>query len=215
MRAASSDAGLRNTLRLLPSDEVDYDWAADALRIESSVGYVGIYIGLEGDITTGASSSNDWIYESWNVDSLWRNPLIEPDSPTLFVSFPSLKDPQHHPGDRQRHTCEIVALVDPDAFKAWELEDAPRRAARSGLPRGQGEDRAEPARAVRAPLSRLAPMVRYDVVTPVSVAIYTGAEHGAMYGLATTPSASRATRCGRTRPSAACSSRGRMRAVQA
>lgn len=189
-RCVVSDAGLRNTLRLLPSDEVDYDWAADALRIESSVGYVGLYIGLEGDIAAnGASSANDWIHETWNVDRLWRNPLIEPDAPQLFVSFPSLKDPQHVPGDRQRHTCEIVALVDPDAFKAWEHEGM-----RRGDPRDPGylEAKEKIEQNMLAQFARhypqLAPMVRYVASsTPISVATYTSAEHGAMYGLATTP----------------------------
>jgi len=185
-----SDAGIRSTLRMLPTEEVDYDWARDALAIEPSIGYVGLYLGLEGDIAAnGAGSANDWIYESWNVDDLWRNPLIEPDAPMLFVSFPSLKDPAHDPGARQRHTCEIVALVDPDAFKAWEHEGM-----RRGEPRDPGylEGKEKIEQNLLAQFGRhyprLAPMVRYVASsTPVSVATYTGAEHGAMYGLATTP----------------------------
>jgi len=185
-----SDAGIRNTLRMLPSEEVDYEWARDALEIEPSVGYVGLYLGLEGDVAAnGASTANDWIYESWNVDSLWRSPLIEPDAPMMFVSFPSLKDPRHEPGDRQRHTCEIVALVDPDAFKAW-AHDGMRR----DEPRDPGylEGREKIEQNLLAQFGRhyprLAPMVRYMTSsTPISIATYTGAEHGAMYGLATTP----------------------------
>ncbi len=40
-----------------------------SLEIEPSVGYVGLYLGLEGDIAAnGATSANEWIYESWDVD---------------------------------------------------------------------------------------------------------------------------------------------------
>ncbi|HTN50114.1 MAG TPA: NAD(P)/FAD-dependent oxidoreductase [Burkholderiaceae bacterium] len=185
-----SDAGVRNTLRLLPSEEVDYDWAQDALQIEPSVGYVGLYIGLEGDIAAnGASAANDWIYESWDIDRLWRDPRTESDAPMMFVSFPSLKDPTHDPGPTRRHTCEIVAFVDPDAFKAWEHE---------GMKRGETRDPAYlelKGRIERNLLAqfgrhypRLLPAVRFVTSsTPVSLASYTGAEHGAMYGLATTP----------------------------
>ena len=189
-RCVISDAGARNTLRMLPSEEVDYDWARDALEIEPSVGYVGLYLGLEGDIAAnGASTANDWIYETWDVDQLWRNPLIEPDAPAMFVSFPSLKDPRHDPGEQRRHTCEIVTFVDPDAFTPWEHE---------GMKRGDARDPGylELKETIEQNLlsqfgrhfPRLKPMVRYVTSsTPISVATYTGAEHGAMYGLATSP----------------------------
>jgi all-trans-retinol 13,14-reductase len=185
-----SDAGVRNTVRLLPSAEVDYNWARDALQIEPSVGYVGLYLGLEGDVAAnGASTANDWIYESWDVDRLWRDPQVEAEAPMLFVSFPSLKDPAHDPGPTQRHTCEIVAFVDPDAFTPWESEDMKRGDARDPA-YIELKERIE--RNLLAQFGRhypqLAPLVRYVTSsTPVSLATYTGAEHGAMYGLATTP----------------------------
>ena len=189
-RCVVSDAGARNTLRMLPSEEVDYDWARDALEIEPSVGYVGLYLGLEGDVAAnGGTPANDWIYESWDVDQLWRNPLIEPDAPMMFVSFPSLKDPKHDPGERNRHTCEIVTFVDPDAFTPWEHESMKKGEARDP---GYLELKEKIEQNLLSQFGRhyprLAPMVRYVTSsTPISVATYTGAEHGAMYGLATTP----------------------------
>ena len=185
-----SDAGVRTTLRLLPSEEVDYEWARDVLQIEPSVGYVGLYLGLDGDIAAnGASTANDWIYESWDVDQLWRNPLIEPDAPMMFVSFPSLKDPRHDPGESLRHTCEIVAFVDPDAFAPWERESMKRGDARDpGYLELKERIEQNLLSQFRRHFPRLAPMVRYVTSsTPISVSTYTGAEHGAMYGLATTP----------------------------
>lgn len=189
-RCVVSDAGVRNTLRLLPAPEVDYRWADDALAIEPSIGYVGLYLGLEGDIgALGASATNDWIYESWDVDAIWRDPFSEPDAPALFVSFPSLKDPSHRPGPTRKHTCEIVALVNWGAFSQWDRE---------GL--NKGTPRSEDYAAYKALIERnllaqfgrhyprLAPLVRFhEASTPISVASITAAEHGAMYGLQTTP----------------------------
>jgi hypothetical protein len=41
-------------------------------------------------------------------DNTWEDPAAERTAPCLFVSFPSLKDPAHIPGERQRHTAAGV-----------------------------------------------------------------------------------------------------------
>jgi phytoene dehydrogenase-like protein len=196
-RCVISDAGIHNTLRLLPSAQIDYTWAQDALAIEPSLGFVGLYLGLEGDIAAhGADTANTWLYESWDVNRVWRDPFSEDSAPALFVSFPSLRDPAHVPGPQQRHTCEVVALVDWSVFGQWDRSDDD-----GGMKRGSAAAmRSEGYLAFKELLQRnllaqfgryfpdLAPMVRVaEVSTPLSVATFTGAEHGAMYGLATTP----------------------------
>jgi all-trans-retinol 13,14-reductase len=192
-----SDIGIRNTLLRLPAPEVDYRWAAEGYTLDTSVGFVGLYLGLEGDIAArGATAANEWIYDSWNVDALWRNPEEEPYAPALFVSFPSLRDPSHVPGPRQQHTCEMIALVDCNVFSQWDRSDQ-EGGMRAGTP---GAARSDSYRAFKALLERqllaqfqarfpeLAPCVRVvESSTPISLASYTGAEHGAMHGLQTTP----------------------------
>ncbi|MCA3218475.1 MAG: NAD(P)/FAD-dependent oxidoreductase [Burkholderiales bacterium] len=197
VRCVISDTGAHNTLRLLPSAEIDYSWAQDALSIEPSLGFVGLYVGLEGDIAAlGADTANTWLYESWDVNRLWRDPFTEATAPALFVSFPSLRDPAHAPGSQQRHTCEVVALVDWSVFGQWDRSDDD-----GGMKRGSvAAVRSEGYLAFKDLLQRnllaqfgrhfpkLAPLVRVaELSTPLSVATFTGAEHGAMYGLATTP----------------------------
>jgi all-trans-retinol 13,14-reductase len=192
-----SDAGAHNTLRLLPSAKIDYSWAQDALSIEPSLGFVGLYLGLEGDIAAhGADTANTWLYDSWDVNKVWRDPFIEDTAPALFVSFPSLRDPAHVPGPHQRHTCEVVALVDWSVFGQWD-----RAEDEGGMKRGSAAAvRSEGYLAFKDLLKRnllaqfgrqfpdLAAMVRVaELSTPLSVATFTGAEHAAMYGLATTP----------------------------
>jgi all-trans-retinol 13,14-reductase len=192
-----SDIGIRNTLRRLPSPEVDYQWAAEGFALEPSVGFIGLYLGLEGDIAArGATPANEWIYESWNVDALWRDPANELRAPALFVSFPSLRDPSHVPGPRMQHTCELVALVDCNAFARWDRSNF-----EGAMHPGTGSAaRSESYRAYKAQIERnllaqfnarfpeLAACVRVvESSTPISVATYTGAEHGAMFGLQTTP----------------------------
>jgi len=196
-RCVISDIGIHNTLRLLPSEEVDYQWAADALAIAPSTGYVGLYLGLEGDIAAhGADTANQWIYDSWDVNALWTDPFVQARAPALFVSFPSLRDPRHDPGARRRHTAEVVALVDWSAFTQWDASQA-----EGGMKKNApAAVRSESYQAFKSLLESnlraqfaqhfpaLAPMiVASECSTPVSLATYTGAEHGAMYGLAATP----------------------------
>jgi all-trans-retinol 13,14-reductase len=193
-RCVISDAGAHNTLRMLPSGEVDYAWAQDVTELEASTGYIGLYLGLAGDITrAGADTANTWIYESWDVNQGWDDPFGQARAPALFVAFPSLRDPAHEPGPQRRHTGEIVALVNWSAFSRWDHSEDP-----GGMRAGMSRE--ESYAAFKDQLKRnllaqfgehfaaLAPMVQLaEASTPITVASYTGAEHGAMYGLATTP----------------------------
>ena len=194
-RCVISDIGIHNTLRLLPSDEVDYQWAADALALQPSPGYVGLYLGFEGNITAhGADTANQWIYDSWDINALWTDPATQPRAPGLFVSFPSLRDPAHAPGPRLRHTAEVIALVDWSAFSRWDRSDdeagmAPGNAARSeSYVQFKSMLHAQLLAQFAEHFPDLAPMiVTSECSTPISLATFTGAEHGAMYGLQTTP----------------------------
>ena len=190
-----SDAGMRNTLRLLPSPAVDYAWASDALELEPSYGHVGLYLGIEGDIAAlGADTANEWIYDSWDVNALWRDPFTQARAPALFVSFPSLRDPAHDPGPRRRHTAELVALVDWSVFAQWDRSLEP-----GGMKKGAAA-RSASYLAFKALLERnlfaqfgqrfpdiAARVVYHEASTPISVATYIGSEHGAIYGLETSP----------------------------
>jgi len=192
-----SDAGMRNTLRLLPSPDVDYAWANDVLDLEPSFGHVGLYLGIEGDIAAlGADTANTWIYDSWDVNELWRDPFTQPRAPALFVSFPSLRDPAHDPGPHKRHTAEVMALVDWSVFAQWDHSLDP-----GGMKKGAiGAERGESYQAFKSLLEQnllvqfaarfpdIAARVRYcEASTPISVATYIGSEHGAIYGLETSP----------------------------
>ena len=188
-----SDAGAHNTLRLLRSADVDYGWAGDLAELQASTGYVGLYLGLAGDIAhAGADTANSWIYDTWDIERGWSD--LSARAPALFVAFPSLRDPAHDPGPEHRHTCEIVAAVDWSAFAAWDRsnEDGAMKPGSAAQDRSYVLLKEQLQRNLLAQFGEhfpgLLPMVRLaEVSTPITVAQYTGAEHGAMYGLATTP----------------------------
>ena len=190
-----SDAGAHNTLRCLPSSEVDYTWARDITELEASTGYIGLYLGLSGDIAhAGADTANTWIYESWDVNAAWDDPFRQSRAPAMFIAFPSLRDPSHEPGPQRRHTGEIVALVNWSTFAQWDRSDVDKSMQPGAAARDEGYAAFKELlrRNLLAQFGEhfpaLLPMVQLcEASTPITVAEFTGAEHGAMYGLATTP----------------------------
>lgn len=184
-----SDAGALNTIQhLLPSEMRDSPWAREILSFRPSVCHIGLYLGLEGDIrAVGATASNHWFYESWELDGgLWRDPSSQSIAPGMFVSFPSLKDPHHAPGPEQRHTAEIVVMTSWDAFSRWQDSQSGKRPADYGVLKKtiEGSLLAQFGRYFPALSSMI---VCHELSTPLSTHTFTGAEHGAIYGLETSP----------------------------
>lgn len=188
-RAVFSDAGALNTVgRLLPPSLRQSDWAREVLSFEPSVCHLGLYLGFEGDVRgAGASASNHWFYDSWDTGAMcWEDPFGAAPAPAMFVSFPSLKDPDHEPGPRSRHTAEIVVMTTWDAFRQWEDSRFGER------PESYVASKAIVERNLLAQFGRcfpaLAPMiVCHELSTPLSTTAFTGAPRGAIYGLETSP----------------------------
>nr|WP_133666044.1 FAD-dependent oxidoreductase [Paraburkholderia sp. BL10I2N1] len=183
-----SDIGARNTVGSLPGELRQSDWAAEILSFSPSVCHVTLYLGLTGDIRAhGASASNHWFHETWDMDAgVWQNPAEEATAPVLFVSFPSLKDPAHAPGDRQRHTAEVVAIISWERFASWSESRLQHR------PDEYTDFNTEIGRSLLAQFVRhfpeLASMVAFhEVSTPLTMSAYTGAQRGASYGLEVSP----------------------------
>jgi all-trans-retinol 13,14-reductase len=173
---------------LLPAELRQSDWAQEVLSFKPSVCHLGLYLGVEGDIrASGATASNHWFYETWDADAMrWEDPFADSRAPGMFVSFPTLKDPQYVPGERLRHTAEIVVMTSWEVFSQWQDS-------RYG-------DRPEGYAALKDLIERnllaqfrhyfpaLAPMIlSHELSTPLSTAAFTGAPPGAIYGLETTP----------------------------
>jgi all-trans-retinol 13,14-reductase len=170
-----SDIGLANTLACLGSS-VAGPWRELASRLVPGLGYVALYVGLEGDISgAGATSANHWIYDSEDIDRVWQRPADE-DAPGLFVSFPSLKDPAW----RGPPTAEVLAVVDGAAFAPWLDEPKPvddYAAFKDWVAErllGQFQRH----------FPKLAPMVRFhEAATPLTQRHFVRAVGGSMYGI--------------------------------
>lgn len=177
--AVISDMGARNTVLKLAAG-VAPDWRNAVSALKPSLSYVGLYLGFRGDIRElGATAANLWFYGGHDIGRVWERPAEE-DAPSLFVSFPSLKDPANP--DPQRHTAEIVAPARWETFAAWaKSQPGHRRAAYVVMKAGI-------AQRLFAQFGRLFPRIAplldfHEVSTPLSQASFVAAHHGAMYGL--------------------------------
>lgn len=174
-------------LHLLPTEQREKSWAQNILKLKQSPCHLCMYIGLEGDITqTEATKSNQWIYETFDLEKcLWKF-REEEEAPCLYVSFPSLKDPNHDPGEKQRHTAEVVTFVDWEEFSKWEDTQFKQR------PEAYKELKEKLQHKMIAQMKKHYPkllelMVYAEFSTPLSTTHFCQTDRGAIYGLEPTP----------------------------
>ena len=182
-----STVGARETVdHLLPERIGDAEWIEEIRSLPPGICHFSLYLGFEGDIeAAGATKANHWIYPNSQIDAVWEQPPSG-DPPGMFVSFASLKDPDHKPGPRQKHAGEILVWTDWSAVERWA--DRP--------PGQRGEDYARFKTEVtqrilaefEAYFPNLAKLVVYtELATPLSTVATTGHRKGAFYGLDVTP----------------------------
>ena len=186
-----SAAGIPSTVRrLLPKEHQQAEWARSILALKPSSAHVCLYIGFEGDITqAGCGPANKWFYstydneqDAWQVDA--QGELQ--DAPILYTSFPSLKDPNHDPGPKLRHTGEVVTFVPWKTFEPWLDTKWKRRGADyEGFKKKMEETLLEQ---LLTRLPELRPMVKYvELSTPLSTDHFCRPIAGSIYGLEPTP----------------------------
>jgi len=187
-RVVSAIGGIATARQLLTDADRQTEWVQSIEALEPSPAYLCLYVGLEGDIRqAGASAANRWFFETWRHDlDQWHIDDIPDPIPILYTSFPSLKDPDHDPGPRQRHTAEVVTFVDHDDFAPYTGEGWRRRAEGYEAIKAELTDRLLSQLLHHMP--GLESMVRYvELSTPVSTTHFTRATGGAIYGLKPTP----------------------------
>jgi all-trans-retinol 13,14-reductase len=176
-RQVISAMGVANTVDCL-DPEAAAAWQRTIRALAPGLSYVSLFVGLEGDIAAaGCSSANHWIFESDDIAAVWQRPADD-DAPGIFVSFPSLKDPEC----AGKPTAEVVAAVDAHVFASWLAHaDDPRREDYLAL-KAWIEDRLLSQFLRHFPA--LAPMLRFhELSTPLTQRHFVRSPEGAMYGI--------------------------------
>jgi len=172
-----SAVGLANIVACL-DPQIAPAWHDTVRALHPGLSYLALYLGFEGDIAAaGATAANVWIYEGIDIDRVWRTPADE-DAPGLFVSFPSLKDS----ANQGKHTAEVVALCDAQAFGPWLHLPAHERPEEYLALKAWVEERM--LAQFRRHFPTLAPMVAFhELSTPVTQQHFVRSPDGAMYGI--------------------------------
>jgi len=194
--AVVSAAGIQSTAkRLLPPSYREQAWASEVTSLRPASAHVCLYLGFEGDIRdTGASGANKWFYDTWDMeDDVWEvdarcaDPTHEvPPAKVLYCSFPSLKDPEHEPGQRRLHTGEVVTFVPWELFEGWRDAKWRRRGEEYDTLKQRLQDRLLEQFLERIP--GLRDRVGYvELSTPVSTDHFCRPMAGSIYGIEPTP----------------------------
>jgi all-trans-retinol 13,14-reductase len=187
-----SAAGVASTVRrLLPAPYREDAWATEVEALAPAPAHVCLYLGFEGDIReAGATAANKWFYETWDMEAdAWNvDPAAESlgRAPVLYCSFPSLKDPLHDPGDKLRHTGEVVTFVPWSVFDQWKDERWKKRGGEYDTFKEKLEKQMLAQFLEHVP--KLAPMLKYaELSTPVSTEHFVRPVDGSIYGIEPTP----------------------------
>lgn len=184
-----SAAGAKTTVNhLLPAPWRNSDWAAQIRSLESSPPYICLNLGFHGDIrAAGASPANLWLFDTWKNDQLFWD-LDQPGKHPhiLYVSFPSLKDPDHKPGPKQKHTGEAVTFLPWSFFQHWKETLQGQRGEAYEALKKRIEDRVLATLKARIP-QIMEHLVLHELSTPLSANYFTKADQGAIYGLKASP----------------------------
>ena len=173
--------------RLLPEEIREQEWAREIASFEPSICHFDMFLGFEGDIARhGATRANHWFYESWDTnDGIWVDTESSP-VPMMFVSFPSLKDPEHDPGPSNKHTGEALVWADWSSVAGFADSEPEERAAEWAAFK-QGVE-AKMMAFYEEKFPALAPLLVYhELGTPLATAAFTRHEKGGFYGVETTP----------------------------
>jgi all-trans-retinol 13,14-reductase len=176
--------------RMLPAKYAKSRWVSKLGALKPASAHVCLYIGFKGDITeAGATAANKWFYNTWDTDmDAWPIHPGEPleDTPCLYCSFPSLKDPLHDAGPEQLHTGEVVTFVPWEVFEPWREEKWKKRSEEYEAFKQTIADKILEEFLERMP--GLRDMVDYvELSTPLSTEHFCRPMAGSIYGIEPTP----------------------------
>ncbi len=190
-RTIVSDTGAHSTFKgLLPESNHSLDKVRANIRgIPPSTAHLCLYVGLkESAAKLGISGTNLWIHPTPDHDTNAKRIKADPTAPfgSLYISFPSAKDPdftQRHP---DRCTVEVVTLVSYDWFERWEQTRLKRRGEEYEAFKRELAERLQRELEIHVPA--LSGKIDYaELSTPLSTRHFMNHRRGEAYGLSATP----------------------------
>jgi len=176
-----SSIGAKKSMDLLPDSEIPAGWRDRIHELKGSPAYFCLYIGyeVENPDSVGISKANHWFFED-SLETTWSDPSRTP--PVMYVSFPSLKDPNH---TGSSHTAELITFTDYSLFKKWKETRRGKRTA--DYMEFKKVYELELLSIFKKRFPSLADKIRVaELATPLSMEFFTKSHQGGIYGLAST-----------------------------
>ena len=158
-------------------------------KIPPSTAHSCLYVGLKDTAANlGLAGTNIWVYPGPNHDANLETFFSDPSAhlPTVYISFPSAKDPDFERRHPNRATVEVITFTPHHWFEKWQDTHWRRR--------GPDYDvlKEELASRLLAELIRQVPAldgkIDYsELSTPLSTRHFMNHQRGEMYGLSSTP----------------------------
>lgn len=186
-----SNAGVANTYgHLLPDDVAEsHGLRARVETIQPSIGHLSAYIGLRGTTEQfQLEKTNLWVYPGPHHEENVRNFTADKSAPlpVVYLSFPSVKDPDFPRRFPGRSTIEAITLAPYSWFSAWKDTSWKKRGADYDAFKSQLEARLLETLYAQVPATR-GHVEICELSTPLSTRSFASHPHGEIYGLAHTP----------------------------
>lgn len=184
-----SNASAKATLQMAGLAESSRRLRRKLRRLEPSLGSVMAFLGVQSGVDTdGVGDANVWHYASTDIDAIYGRVAAGelPNGEMLFISVPSLKDPNGSRAPAGHHVIELVALASAEPFAPWfEQRTLKRDASYNAQKEAIGRQLIATAERYLPGLKER--IVIQEISTPATNRWYVNDEHGAIYGPAHTP----------------------------
>ena len=186
-----SDAGVANTFgRLLPKGAAERMGLGESLAtVRPSVAHLCLYVGLKHTAEElGLTGTNLWVYPDPDHDGNFTRFLRDPEAPfpSVYISFPSAKDPSFQDRFPGRATIEVITLAPYEWFEPWAATRWKHRGAEYEDFKARFGERLLHQLYTHVP--RVQGKVDYsEQSTPLSTLHFSGHPRGEMYGLGHMP----------------------------
>jgi all-trans-retinol 13,14-reductase len=186
-----SDTGAHSTFNDLLRERPDLikKVSANLSRIPPSTAHLCLYVGVKQSAAKlGISGTNLWIHPTPDHDANVKRSKADVNAPfaSLYISFPSAKDPDFERRHPDRCTVEVVTLVPYSWFERWQETRLKRRAEEYQALKLELATRLQRELERHVPL--LSGKIDYaELSTPLSTRHFMNHRRGEVYGLSATP----------------------------
>ena len=179
-----SGIGANATYNRLISPGTHIPFREECREISKGISCVTLYLGLkQSPQTLGLHGENYWLYASFDHEKIFseRNKLIQGHVGHVYLSFPSLKNP-----NAKTHTAEIVALMDHEPFNQWA--DQPWKNRDQAYEKLKDRIAEALIDYTENHIRGFKELIDYkELATPLTTLSMTGHEKGYIYGMPVTP----------------------------